>query len=216
MKKNYEKKLIIFDFDGTIADSFEILISIINDLLEKEGREKFSEEAIEKSRDLSVKEIIANFKISKWKLLFFLRKAQKKFGKKILAVKPIAGIEEVIKYLKERGLTIGILSSSDSKIIKKFIRKNNLDVFDFIRSKRNLFGKAPEIKKILKMYNLSPGQAFYVGDEVRDIEAAKVAGVFSVAVNWGFNSKKALQKADPDYFIDAVSDLKKILNQLDF
>jgi phosphoglycolate phosphatase len=133
-----------------------------------------------------------------------------------LAVKPIAGIDEVIKYLKERGLTIGILSSSDSKIIKKFIRKNNLDVFDFIRSKRNLFGKAPEIKKILKMYNLSPGQAFYVGDEVRDIEAAKVAGVFSVAVNWGFNSKKALQKADPDYFIDAVSDLKKILNQLDF
>jgi phosphoglycolate phosphatase-like HAD superfamily hydrolase len=51
MKKNYEKKLIIFDFDGTIADSFEILISIINDLLEKEGREKISEEAIEKSRD---------------------------------------------------------------------------------------------------------------------------------------------------------------------
>ncbi|MCX6762070.1 MAG: HAD hydrolase-like protein [Candidatus Moranbacteria bacterium] len=206
-----KKKLIIFDFDGTIADSFSVLVEIINELSKEEGLDQFSADQIEKARDLPMREIIFQLKLSKWKLFFLARKIQKKFAQKISQVRPIEGIVPVLAALKEKGYVLGVLSSSRKEILDQFMRNNKIAVFTFMHSEKNLFGKAKILKKILKEYAFVPSEAVYVGDESRDIDAAKEAEMESVSVSWGFNSKKMLAENKPDYLIDKPEGLLEIL-----
>jgi HAD superfamily hydrolase (TIGR01509 family) len=200
-------KIIIFDFDGTIADSFSVLAEIINELSRAEGFGVFSADQIEKARDLPMREIIFKLKISKWKLFFLARKIQKQFAQKILQVQPIAGIIPVLQELKKRGYMLGVLSSTRKDILEQFMRNNKIDVFTFVHSERNLFGKAKILKKILKEYQFEPSEAIYVGDESRDIDAAKEARMRVVAVGWGFNSRKMLERKQPDYLLNEPNEL---------
>lgn len=200
-------KIIIFDFDGTIADSFVVLIDIVNQLAKEEGISEFSCEQIEKARDLPMREIIYQLKISKWKLPFLARKIQKRFAQKIFEVAPIKGIISTLNTLKKKGYTLGVVSSTNKEILDFFMQNNQINVFAFVRSERNIFGKAGILKKILKEYNFKKEEAIYVGDESRDIDAAREAGIKIISVSWGFNSKKMLAKSNPDYLIDNPQDL---------
>ena len=58
---------------------------------------------------------------------------------------------------------------------------------------------------------LSKSDVYFVGDEVRDIEAGKKAGIKTIAVSWGYNTKDALAKEQPDYIIDTPLDLKTVV-----
>jgi phosphoglycolate phosphatase-like HAD superfamily hydrolase len=206
-----KKKLIIFDFDGTIADSFSVLLSIINELSDEEGIARFSSEQITQARDLPMREVILQLKISRWKLPFLTRRIQAKFAQKIDKVRPIEGIISVLEKLKSAGNILGVLSSTQKEILDQFMRENKITAFTFVHSEKNLFGKAKILKKILKEYALAPSEAVYVGDESRDIDAAKEAGLEMVAVSWGFNSKKMLAGHQPDFLINQPEELLKIL-----
>lgn len=206
-----KKKLIIFDFDGTIADSFSVVLEIINQLGVEEGVGQFSPEQIKKARDLPMREVIFQLKISRWRLPFLVRKIQTRFAQKIGEVQPIEGIVPALQALFEKGCTLGILSSTREEILERFMRNNKIDVFTFLHSEKNLFGKAKILKKILKEYRILPSEAVYVGDESRDIDAAKEAGLESVSVSWGFNSKKMLAEHQPDYLFDRPEELLEIL-----
>jgi len=210
LKDMNKKKLIIFDFDGTIANSFSVLVEIINELSKEEGIDQFSSEQIEKARDLPMREIIFQLKISRWKLPFLIRKIQKKFAQKISQVQPIEGIIPVLNELKIAGYVLGVLSSTRKEILDQFMRENKIDAFTFVHSEKNLFGKAKIIKKILKEHALLPSEAVYVGDESRDIDAANEAKLESVAVSWGFNSRKMLAEHKPDCLIDQPEELLTI------
>ncbi|HCP08300.1 MAG TPA: carotenoid oxygenase [Candidatus Moranbacteria bacterium] len=201
------KKVIIFDFDGTIADSLPVVFEIINEFARREGFEKISEEKIYELRDLPASHIFKQIGISKLKFPFFLKKFRENFGKRISSIKAISSISENIKKLKEKNYILGIVTSNSYENVKKFCKNNNLDIFDFIYSDESIFSKDKILKRLLKKYNFEGGNVLYVGDEIRDIEAAKKSGIRMLAVGWGFNSKKALLENNPDYFIDDPSEL---------
>lgn len=205
-----EVKIIIFDFDGTIADSFSVLYEIIKQLAGDEGIFEFSAGQIAKARDLPMREVIFQLKISKWRLPFLARKIQKLFAKRISEVLPIDGIIPVLNVLKKRGYVLGVLSSTHKEILEQFMKNNQVDVFTFLHSERNVFGKAKILKKILKDYKFKSAEAVYVGDESRDIDAAREVGMRCVSVSWGFNSKKMLKKYKPNYLIDKPEELLTI------
>ncbi len=202
-----DKKVIIFDFDGTIADSFPVVFDIINDFAEKEGTKKFSESQL---RNLSASLILKEIKISKIKIFFFLKKLREKINEKISFIKPIRGIAPNIRILKKNGNKLGIVTSNSSNNVKEFLKNNDLDIFDFVYSDSSIFGKDKIIKKLLKKYDIKTKNALYVGDEIRDVEAARKAGIKIVAVSWGFNSKKTLIENNPDYIIDNPNELLSI------
>ncbi len=209
---NLKTKIIIFDFDGTIADSFLTLIEIVNELGKAECLGVFSADQIEKARDLPMREIIFQLKISKWKLFFLARKIQKKFAQKISQVSPVAEMIPTLQELKKNGFVLGVLSSTRKEILEQFMKNNKIDVFTFIHSERNLFGKAKILKKILKEYHFDSSEAIYVGDESRDIDASREANMRIAAVSWGFNSRKMLEKNHPDYLFDKPKELLTLKN----
>ncbi len=139
-----------------------------------------------------------------------IRKAQKELNENMDKIRPFPGIKEMLLSLKSK-CQIGILSSNSLENINKFLKANELEIFDFVYSESNLFGKDKALKKLIKKYNLSKKDIYYVGDEVRDIESCHKIGVKILCVSWGLNTKKILMENKPDFFVEEPRELVRIL-----
>ena len=208
-------KLIIFDFDGTIADTFEPLIKIIQRLSQEFGYKTVNSEDIALFRNLTTREIIYQAGVSIWKLPFILRRIKKELNKDIKLVRPIQGMKEALLDLKSQGNQLGIITSNSQDNVQLFLEDNQLDtIFSFIFSGTTIFGKNKVINKVLTQENINLLDVIYVGDETRDIDAAKKSNIQVIAVTWGFNSPEILANQNPDYLIDHPQQLTEVVNNL--
>jgi phosphoglycolate phosphatase len=203
---------IIFDFDGTIADSFKQTLQTTINISEEYGVKGIDKNLIKVYRNKDLREIIKESKIPVYRLPFIIKKGQKEISKIIKTVKPFEGMIKLLLLLKKRGVRLGILTSNTEYNVKQFLINNKIDVFDFVYSGSSIFGKAKILKKVIKSKKLIPQNTLFVGDETRDIQAAKENGVKSAAVSWGFNTSKLLLKSKPDYLIKRPSELLDILS----
>jgi phosphoglycolate phosphatase len=208
-----EVKTIIFDFDGTIADSFVTFIQVFEDITSRE--QKLTEDEINNLRGLQVKQILKYLKIKNWQIPRLAIKARKEVAAKIIDIKPFKGIAGALSALHGEGYKMFILSSNDSKNISKFLKTNNLDsYFSGIHGGIGLHSKSAVLKKVLRKEKIKSDQCIYIGDEVRDIEAAKKAKIQIISVGWGFNNPEALEKAAPNALAKTPSELFTIINNL--
>jgi phosphoglycolate phosphatase len=208
-------KVIIFDFDGTLADTLDAIVNITNRLAKAYGYKATEPEELALIRNMSSREIVKKSKISVFKLPFLLRRIKLELQNDIKHIKPILGIQESLIRLKNEGILLGIITSNSEDNVKAFLEKNDMeDLFSFIYSERTLFSKDKALNKFIKRNNLIPEQVIYVGDETRDIEASKRIDVKVVAVSWGFNSQEALAKHNPDFLISKPSELVDLIGSL--
>ncbi|WP_337884785.1 HAD-IA family hydrolase [Fischerella thermalis] len=207
------QKVVIFDFDGTIADTVDALVSIANRLAKEFGYVQITPEELALLRNLTSREIINYSGISVFKIPFLVKKVKGELKSKIPELKPIPGMKEALINLKNAGHRLGIITSNSKDNVTEFLRINELDnLFEFIYSGITIFGKTTIINNLLKQKQLKPEEVIYVGDETRDIEASKKANIKVVAVSWGFNSPEVLAKQNPNYLIHHPSELLDVVN----
>ncbi len=205
-------KTIIFDFDGTIADSLGLVIEIYRELTN--DTRKFTEEEYEEFRKLSARQVARAIGVSWWRVPLLLRKGRKIMRQRLGEVEVFDGLPEVIKELHGEGYNLQIVSSNSASNVRKFLKTHKLDeYFSSIRGDVGLFGKAKVLKQIIKKGNLNKNDTYYIGDEARDIVAAKKAGVKMVAVEWGYNHKNLLEMLLPYAMADSPKMLLKILSE---
>lgn len=206
-------KAIIFDFDGTIADTYQAVVNITNSLASEFGYKTLNEAELLFLKNLSSREIIKQSEISWFKLPFLVKRVQKELGKQIKELAPITGMSEILQELDSQNYLLGIITSNLQENVTDFLRKNQLDnCFDFIYSGTTIFGKHRIINKAIKRYRLSNTEVIYVGDETRDIRSARKSNIGSVAVGWGFNSQQVLVAHNPDYLLVEPSELLTTIN----
>jgi phosphoglycolate phosphatase len=116
--------------------------------------------------------------------------------------------------LKERGLTLSIISSNSNQNIRRFLTENNLDVFDHIYCAKNLFGKERTIASLIKKLHLKRNELIYIGDEHRDIIACQANHIRVIAVTWGLDTVETLSRARPDYIAHKPSDILSIIDSM--
>lgn len=205
-------RLVIFDFDGTIADSFEVSLQIATELL---GRPRPSKEEIEVLRSLPTKAVMKRLGIRSWQLPKLLSKGRKLMAQKTPKVTLFAGLESAFKQFKVAEVQMCIMSSNDKQVIEAFLLQHGCqDYFTDIIGGVNLFKKANQLQRIQSRFGVKSDEMIYVGDETRDIDAAKKAGIHSAAVTWGYNSEAALSERNPDICVERAADLaEKILTQ---
>src|SRR3989344_3585369 len=195
---------IIFDFDGTLADTGRIMIECMNELAKQENRPQLK--ANESLREKTALQIFTkDLGVSVYRVPYYVRKAS--------SIRFFKGIPSTVKMLS-RQFRLGILTSNSDEIVKKVLVKEGVTSFSFIFSNSSVFGKHRSLKKLLKTYRLQPAETIYVGDEVRDIEACRKAKVPIIAVTWGFNSRKILERAKPDFIADKPEEIIKIAKGL--
>ena len=201
-------KLIIFDFDGTIADTYQIIIKIVNSLSSEFGYQPLDAETQKLLRDLSSKEIIQKSGISLFKLPFLAKRVQLELGNYIEDIDAFGGIPEVLVALKQQNYHLGIVTSNIQANVDIFLERQNLSsVFDFVSASTTIFGKHRIINRAIKNLQLSKQQVVYVGDETRDIRSARKSGIGIISVDWGFHSSQLLSQHQPDAIATAPSEI---------
>lgn len=207
-------KWIIFDFDGTLADTVDAGIDTINFFAKRYGFRPVSKEDYPRLRDLSSREMLKAVGVSLWKLPFLARSVRKKFAAEIPKQKLFFGITSVLTQMKQQGYHLAILTTNSEANIAAFSVQNNLkDLFELVHAEKGLFNKGRRLKKLLRKHRIDARKTIYVGDETRDIDAAREAGVKSMAVTWGVNSKAVLQAHHPDFLIDKPEQLLEIFKK---
>jgi len=202
--------MYLFDFDGTVADTRTVAHGILNDMSREFGFKELPEEDLETARNMSIRQFIRHLGIKNWRVPMIAKRGLQLLHERIDRIDPIAGMPEVLAELYERGNRIGILTSNSEANVTAFLRRHDLPYFKFIRTSSKLFGKAREMKKILKQEKLMPSGVLYIGDETRDIEAAKESGLRMAAVTWGYNSPEALASMRPDHLITSPEEILRI------
>ena len=199
--------VMIFDFDGTIADTHHYMVEICNRLAPEYGYDSIPRDDIEALRDKSALELIEHLKIPMIKIPTIVAKAKRIFHEGIGHVELIEGMHNVLHELHRRGVTLGILSSNDQKNIETFLHLHDIHIFDFIYSARTIWGKHHSLRKLLRQHHFAADDVVYIGDESRDIVSARHAKICSVGVSWGCNSHGRLAEESPDHLLSKPHEL---------
>ncbi len=197
-----EKTLLIFDFDGTIADTLEIAVDIANELSKEFGFRSVTKEEFIELRGKSIPELVKMSGMSWWQLPSVVRRAREHFKTRLSQVPPVTGMPESLKVLHQRGYMLGILTSNTQEGVNAFLDMYGLQLFEFIHAPDSIFGKAKRLKEIQKTYRLDETEMVMIGDEGRDIDAAHKVHVDAVAVTWGFHTRQLLENHTPKYLIE--------------
>lgn len=202
-------KHVIFDFDGTLVNSDPLIEDFIKPYI------KGTDLTLEKLKDLSTRDFLKALGISKVELPKIIMKVRSEFKSKLKEQQLVEGVVDLLKDLRERSYLLHIVSSNTEDNILEFLELHNArSLFDDVSAFFTVFGKAHGIQKLLRKWNCLPGDAIYVGDETRDIEAAKKVGLPCVAVSWGYNSERILKSYSPDHLARKPSELLEIVNSL--
>ncbi|HEY9725230.1 MAG TPA: HAD-IA family hydrolase [Chroococcales cyanobacterium] len=209
-------KVIIFDFDGTLADTLDVLVRITNRLAIEFGYKPTAREELDRIRNMSSREIVARSGVSLFKIPFLLNRVKEDLREEIQHVHIVPGIKEALIQLKHEGHNLGILTSNSEENVRSVLKQNGMhELFSFVYSETTLFSKHRILKKFINKNHLKTEEVIYVGDETRDIEASKRIRIKVVAVSWGFNSREALAHYNPDFLIQHPSELIEVMSNLE-
>lgn len=205
-------RCVIFDFDGTLADTEKFVVTIYNQIAEKYGYALIDDAQYEKIKTMSFSKVLNVMDISYKKAMTLLAEGQKILKKNMDAVAPFEkDIASVLEQIKEQCPVIGVISSNTKKNIRLFLKNTRITSMDFVISSP-LFSKESKIRSVMRRKKLSPEEILYVGDEQRDIVSSHHAGVDVAAAAWGYTSRQMLLKRNPTYLIHSLKDVVDILN----
>lgn len=210
-------KYIVFDFDGTIADTIDLALSIYARIAPEYDCLPIGEAARKKLGRRRLQDLLKEYGISKLKLVMLVLRIRKEIGIRISELKPVKGIRDSLQEIKGMGFRLGILTTNSKGNVKMFLENNDLsDKIDFIYSGKSLFGKDKVMTRLFDQEGISREELIYVGDEIRDMEASVKAGIQAIAVSWGLCSWENQDSLRPDQVAhtpnDLVTCIKEIIN----
>lgn len=213
MQENLKYQLVIFDFDGTLADSMPWLYSMIDHLVEKFNFDQPSKFDLESLRTSHAREVMKKYNVSFWKMLRMSQYVQKHMKKDIHQIQLFPEMEAVLKDLHELGVQLALVTSNSLHNVQQVLGPEICSLFDQYECGVSIFGKTSKFKKVLKKTKTSPDQALCIGDEIRDMEAAHQAGIAFGAVSWGYTLPEVLSRGLPQEIFGSVTDISRVVSQ---
>lgn len=206
-----KKSIVIFDFDGTIADTFVMAINIFYKL--KPRWPILPKGEVERLRGMAFMQVARELQIPPWDIPFLLIRGRKIMAAQLDEAVLIPGMDGAIRQLHADGHELYIISSNSTENVSRFLKRYQLlDQFTDIHGSVGLMAKSKVIKKLLKEKKVAPEDAYYIGDEARDIEAAHKVKVNSIAVSWGYNNMKVLAEHKPKVLVFDPDDIVKVVS----
>ncbi len=191
-------KLVIFDFDGTLADSYPWFLSVLEELSRKYRLPHLDRADLDRLRSLEVRQILKEYHIPLWKVVIIGNHLKKMMAAQIDHIRLVSGMQAVLETLGKEGVRLALVTSNAEANVRRVLGPGNMAMFDFIESGVSMFGKKRKFQKILKQAGIPANQALSIGDEVRDLKSAQAASIPFGAVTWGYTDVSALQAHAPE------------------
>lgn len=204
-------KYIIFDFDGTLADSHAVFMQAWNRFADQFKYDRVTSEDLVTTRNLTIHQRAKQFHFPMHKLPIILPKIYGYFKEHVKEVELFDGIKEMLTSLSQNDYKIVILSSNAKENIELLLKQEEIDSVSQVLTSSKLFSKDTILKKFLKQQQLKPEDVLYVGDEVRDIVACNRVGVPFMWVSWGLDGQELIEKEKPKYVVHTPEELANLL-----
>ena len=200
---------VVFDFDGTLVDSLANSIAAFQRIAPRFRLNLDLDLAT--ARTLPTHELFKRMGVHFWKLPRIIRAFQEEAAREASNQQLVSGIDEVLTEFRRQGVRLGILSSNREDTIRTCLRANGVEGhFDFVVGYPKLFGKAKALRRIMRAERIDRNAMLYVGDEDRDVRAARKAKIAVAAVTWGFHAEGLLAAAEPGYLLRSPSELAQL------
>jgi phosphoglycolate phosphatase len=190
-------KLAIFDFDGTLADSFPWFLRVVNRLADEHRFRRMEEHEIETLRGRTARQVMAHLDVPVWKLPRIARRMRQRMAEEIDQIPLFPGVDRLLQGLARQGIRIAIVTSNSLGNVRQVLGPGNASLIQDYACGISLFGKPAKLRSILRASGLSAAEAIYIGDEIRDWEAAQAEGIAFGAVSWGYTHPEALRALAP-------------------
>jgi phosphoglycolate phosphatase len=201
------RPFVIFDFDGTVADSFAESLLAYNRIAPRLRLRTVREAEIPDLRRLGAGQLMQALGIPMWKLPRLMIALRADLHDHFHSVKPVPGIAEAIRGLHESNCHLAMVTSNSEQNVRDFLGRHGIEGFDTVVAGTSIFGKATRLRRLIKTTHADRETSFYVGDTVPDIRAAREAGTLAIAVAWGFSEPALLAAEAPDALVDKAGDL---------
>lgn len=201
---------VIFDFDGTLADSFPFFARTFNELADAHGFRRLDAAEAGAMRELGAREIMREVGLPPWKLPRVARDFTARMQANAAAISLFGGIDSALAHLSQCGIALAIVSSNSQSTISRILGPANMALIGELECGMSIFGKSTRLRSLLRRVRVPPRQALYIGDQSVDLEAARDAGMAAGAVGWGYASMASLRALDPDECFETVQDLHRL------
>lgn len=198
--------LAIFDLDGTLADSFPWFLRNVNGVADRFGFRRMADDEVDELRHAGSREIIRRLEVPVWKLPLIARHMRRMKADHIDGILLFPGVEPMLRALRDGGLTLALVSSDHEANARRQLGEA-ASLFAHFDCGASLFGKARKFRRVVKRAGVPPAQAISIGDEIRDIEAARSAGIACAAVMWGYAAPNALRALAPELVFERMEDI---------
>jgi phosphoglycolate phosphatase len=202
--------LAIFDLDGTLVDSFPWFVRTVNDVADRFGFRRVAHEDVERLRHASTREILDFLDVPLWKLPAIARHARRLKAEAASDISLFAGVETMLRTLAESGVQLALVTS-DSEANARGKLGTAAALFSHFDCAASLFGKPAKFRRVIRRAGVDPARVIAIGDEVRDIEAARAVGIACGAVCWGYAAPAALRANGPDHTFAQMEEIARML-----
>jgi phosphoglycolate phosphatase len=200
-------RLVMFDFDGTLADSFAWAAGLVNQFADQYGFRRIDPAEHETLRVLDAKTLIQQLGVPMWKIPIMAAHVHRLMAQEIDRIPLFAGITGQLQCLAQQGVRLAVVSSNAEQNVRRVLGPDNAALIECYECGAAVFGKAPKLKAVVRKSGVPAGQAILIGDEIRDADAARQAHIGFGAVAWGYTNYDALLAQGPAEHFDQVEEL---------
>lgn len=200
-------KLLIFDFDGTLANSYPWVVAILDELAEKFHAIPVDHSKLDELKNYAPRKIMKMHNVSIWKLPAILRFTRSRMKTNGESIQCFEGVETMLQKLKDNDIRMALVTTNTCETVRRVLGDDLYNLFHLFEDKVSIFGKPAALRRIIRKSGLNRSEMLAIGDEIRDVQAAKKVNIPFGAVSWGFSNMEAMASHSPEHIFTEMSQI---------
>lgn len=200
-------RLVIFDFDGTLADSFPWFLKMANTIAEVYRIKRIDVSELDTLRKLDARSLVRHLEIPWWKVPLIANYVRRLAVNSAEEIAMFSGVDRVLQQLSEQGVILAVVTSNTDATVRRVLGPQNTALIRYFECSVSLFGKPRRFRKLLHLTGIPRSQTLVIGDEIRDYHAAVKERIPFGAATWGFTHGDALTALRPDEVFEQMDDI---------
>jgi phosphoglycolate phosphatase len=205
-------RLVIFDSDGTLADTLPWMRDVFNELADEHGFRRVEPREYERFRDLHGAALLRELGLPLWKLPRVVTSMRRRMAEHLGEFSLFPGISDALHRLATGQVQLAVVSSNSRENVERVLGMNSTKLITHFACGVSVLGKAAKLRQVIRRSSVPRSQAIYIGDEIRDAEAAAKAGIAFGAVTWGHHRAEILARHNPAEMFATVQEMAEKLH----